>query len=223
MIEKESLKFLGDLAKNNNRDWFLENKKRYEAYKKNYLEVIEGILKYLVPKDESLAQVDAKKCMFRINRDIRFSKDKSPYKTHMGIWIMAGQKHEWNPGYYVHIEKGKSFIAAGIWQPVPETLKKIRKEIEFFHEDLEAILNEKKFKAEFGPLSTEDSLKTTPKGFEKDHPASEHLKLKSFIARQSLPDAVFDDKNFEKTIADKLSAAKPLNDFLSRSLSNPED
>lgn len=224
MIEKDTLKFLSDLKQNNNKDWFHSQKDRYEAYRKNYLDIIRNILDGLSKADPEVGKLDPKKCTFRINRDIRFSKDKSPYKTHMGIWISPTETGgEWLPGYYVHIEPGKSFVAAGIWQPSAEILKKVRKEIAFFYEDLEAVLNEKKFKSEFGKLSTEDSLKTAPKGYEKDHPAIEYLKLKSIIAQKPLADDVLGDKNFEKTVSDILSVTVPLNDFINRGISNPED
>src|SRR5690606_31944430 len=182
MISKESLKFLSDIKKNNNREWFHANKPRYEKYKKEYQSVVGEILQEMQKYDPSLKHLEIKDCQFRINRDIRFSADKSPYKTNMAIWMSAGQKNTNLAGYYIHIEPGASFVAGGVYWPESADLKKIRNEIAFFHDDLVKIVSDKKFKTEFGELDRDEnnSLKTAPKGFEKDHPAIEFLKLKYF-------------------------------------------
>lgn len=224
MITKESLDFIEDLKKNNDRDWFLANKKRYESYKKNYHDLISEFIEVMAPLDKSLKLLQIKDCAFRINRDIRFSTDKSPYKTHMGIWMSSGQKNTNLSGYYIHIEKGASFIAAGVYWPDAADLKKIRKEIAFFYEDLEKITNDKKFKSEFGTLDRDEgnSLKTAPKGFEKDHPAIQFLKLKCFTASQKIDDKLIMDKDFVIKAAEKLIILKPLNEFLNRALTTNE-
>lgn len=218
MIEKDSLQFLTDLRHNNNRDWFLAQKKRYEKYKENYHALVAEFIGEMSQYDEQLASLNVKDCTFRINRDIRFSKDKSPYKSHMGIWLSTGQKNTNLAGYYIHIEPGQSFIAGGKWQPEGDDLKKIRKEIEFFHDDLEAILKDKKFKAEFKGFDRENALKTAPKGFEKDHPAIEYLKLKSFTVSQPIDDKLLSDNDFVTKISAKLAQIKPVTDFLNRAL-----
>jgi uncharacterized protein (TIGR02453 family) len=218
MISKDSLQFIDDLKKNNNRDWFLANKSRYENYKKEYHKIIAKFLDAMKPHDPALEMLEVKNCTFRINRDIRFSKDKSPYKTHMGIWMNTNPGGNNAPGYYIHIEKGQSFIAGGFYSPEAAELKKIRKEIAFFYDDLEKIVGEKKFKSSFGNLNRENSLKTSPKDFEKDHPAIEFLKLKSFTASSPIDDKLLSDKDFVKKAAEKLIALKPLNEFLNRAL-----
>ena len=220
MITKNTIQFLEDLKENNNRDWFLSQKSSYENYKKNYHALIASILEQLKPKDESLKHLEVKNCTFRINRDIRFSKDKSPYKTHMGIWFSTNQNLKNAPGYYVHIEKGKSFMAGGLYCPEPSDLKKIRREIAFFYDELQEIINHKTFKKEFKELDRDPSqvLKTAPKDFEKDHPAIEFLKLKSVTATQKINDDILFKSDFAETIAQKLLALKPLNEFLNRAL-----
>lgn len=223
MISKDSLQFLEDLRRNNNRDWFQAHQLRYDAYKKNYHAAIVALLNEMTPLDASLGHLEVKHCTFRINRDIRFSKDKSPYKTHMGIWMAPGAKNAMSAGYYIHIEKGKSFIAGGMWQPDALQLKKIRKEIAFFHDELDDILKDKKFKDEFGNLDRENSLKTMPKGFEKDHPAIENLKLKSFTVSRKIDDKLLSSNNFAKEISQLLILMKPMNDFLNRALETTED
>ncbi len=224
MITKEALQFLGDLIANNNTEWMHANKKRYENYKKDYHNYIASILAEMKPLDKTLEPLEVKNCTFRINRDIRFSKDKSPYKTNMGVWFSQNRNRKNSPGYYIHFEKGKSFIAGGVWCPEANELKQIRKEIEFFHDDLEAIVNNKNFKSEFGALDRDENnmLKKAPKDVDPNHPAIEFLKLKSFTASEPIDDKLFTSADFSKTIAKKLIALKPLNDFLSRALETEE-
>jgi len=222
MISKESLKFLDDLKKNNNRDWFQLQKVRYDSYKKEYYQLVQDFLDDMKSKDESLRNLEVKNCVFRVNRDIRFTKDKSPYKTHMGIWMSPGTKNTNLAGYYIHIEKGASFIAAGVYSPENDDLKKIRKEIAFFYDELETIVNDKKFKDAFGELDRNNSLKNAPKDFEKDHPAIEFLKLKSFTASEKIDDKLLSDPDFVKKISEKLILLKPLMQFLNRALTIEE-
>ncbi|MGL2964309.1 DUF2461 domain-containing protein [Flavobacterium sp. RSB2_4_14] len=220
MISKEALQFLEDLIANNNTEWMHANKKRYDNYKKDYHNFIASILAEMKPLDKSLEPLEVKNCTFRINRDIRFSKDKSPYKTNMGVWLTQNKFRKNSPGYYIHFEKGNSFIAGGVWCPEPNELKQIRKEIAFFYDDLESIVANKTFKSEFKQLSREENnmLKKAPKDFDPNHPAIEYLKLKSFTASQKIEDKLFTEKDFSKIIAQKLIALKPLNDFLNRAL-----
>lgn len=220
MISKESLQFIEDLKHNNNRDWFLANKKRYDIVKKEYHVLIADFLAAMIPLDPSLKNLEVKDCSFRINRDIRFSKDKSPYKSHLGIWMSAGNKNTNLGGYYIHLEKGASFIAGGVHWPDAPDLKKIRKEIAFFYEDLEEIVTNKKFKTAFGALDRDESnsLKTAPKGYEKDHPAIEFLKLKCFTASAKIDDTLLSDPDFVTKISQQLILFKPLNEFINRAL-----
>ena len=224
MLSKETLLFLEDLKANNNRDWFLANKKRYESYKEDYHQLIRDLLEIMKPQDASLAMLEVKNCTFRINRDIRFSKDKSPYKTYMGIWLRSGSLHSEAPGYYIHIEKDASFVGGGLYCPMPEQIQKIRKEINFFYEDLQSILNDDSFRSTYGNLNREDNstLKNPPKGYEKEHPAIEYLKLKSYTATQKINNADLTKNDFAQVISQKLLALKPLNEFINRAL-NVED
>ena len=220
MITKEALQFLADLIANNNTEWMHANKKRYENYKKDYHAFIASLLDEMKKLDPTLEPLEVKNCTFRINRDIRFSKDKSPYKTNMGAWFTQNKFKKNSPGYYIHFEKGNSFIAGGVWCPEPNELKLIRKEIEFFHDDLEAVISDKKFKSTFGDLDRDENntLKKAPKDFDPNHPAIEFLKLKSYTVSQKIDDNLFTSKDFSKTIAQKLILMKPMNDFLRRAL-----
>ncbi|MBP4140361.1 DUF2461 domain-containing protein [Flavobacterium sp. P4023] len=222
MLSKETIQFLDDLKANNNRDWFLENKKRYEAFKKDYQQLAASFLDALKPLDPSLEMLEVKNCTFRINRDIRFSKDKTPYKTHLGLWFSSGSKGLNRSGYYIHLEKGASFIAGGLYCPESEDLKKMRKEIAYFHDDLEAILEEKNFKTEFKDFdrNEKNTLKNPPRGYEKEHPAIELLKLKSFESSQAIDFLSVSKKDFVTVMSRKLIALKPLNDFINRALTS---
>jgi uncharacterized protein (TIGR02453 family) len=220
MITNEALQFIDDLKANNNTEWMHANKKRYENFKKDYHAMIASLLLEMKPLDKNLELLEIKNCTFRINRDIRFAKDKSPYKTNVGMWLTTNKNRKNSSGYYIHYEKGASFIAGGIWCPEVDELKKIRKEIAFFHEDLETIVSEKSFISNFKNLSREENnvLKNAPKGYDPNHAAIEFLKLKSFTASQKIDDKLFTDKDFSKKIAQKLIALKPLNEFLNRAL-----
>lgn len=224
MITKEALQFLADLIANNNTEWIHANKKRYENYKKDYHAFIASILAEMKPLDKTLEPLEVKNCTFRINRDIRFSKDKSPYKTNMGVWFTQNKNRKNSPGYYIHYEKGNSFIAGGVWCPEANELKQIRKEIEFFHDDLDRIVANKNFKKEFGEITRDENnmLKKAPKGYDPEHPAIEFLKMKSFTASAKIDDNLFTQPEFAKTIAEKLITLKPLNDFLMRALETEE-
>ena len=224
MLSKDTLQFLEDLKANNNRDWFLENKKRYEAVKKDYQQLVGDLLDAMKPLDPSLEMLEVKNCTFRINRDIRFSKDKTPYKSHLGVWLSSGAKGMNRSGYYLHLEKGASFIAGGLYCPEANELKKMRKEIAFFHDDLEAILDEKNFKKEFKDFdrNEKNTLKNPPRGYEKEHPAIEFLKLKSFESSQRIDILEVTKKDFVSVMSKKLIALKPLNDFINRALTSDE-
>lgn len=222
MLSKDTLQFLDDLKANNNRDWFLENKKRYETFKTDYQQLVADLLNVMKPLDASLEMLEVKNCTFRINRDIRFSKDKTPYKSHLGIWLSSGAKGLNRSGYYIHLEKGSSFIAGGLYCPEAEDLKKMRKEIAFFHDDLEAILDDKNFKKEFKDFdrNEKNTLKNPPRGYEKEHPAIELLKLKSFESSQRIDISEATKKDFVAAISKKLIVLKPLNDFINRALTS---
>lgn len=224
MLTKEAITFLNDLTVNNNTEWMHANKKRYEQYKKDYHNLIASVLDEIKPLDTNLLPLEIKNCTFRINRDIRFSKDKSPYKTNLGIWMSTNKNRKNSPGYYIHFEKGNCFIAGGVWCPEAEELKKIRREIAFFYDDLEKIITDRTFKKEFGKLDIEagNVLKSAPKGYDSNHPAIEFLKLKSFTVSQPIEEQSFFDKDFGKKIAQKLITIKPLNDFLNRALDTEE-
>jgi uncharacterized protein (TIGR02453 family) len=210
-----TFKFLKQLAKNNSKEWFDENRKVYETSKAEFEQIVKSVIEKSAQFDKELAGLEPKKCLFRINRDIRFSKDKSPYKLNMGASINPGGKKEMGAGYYIHIQPGKSFLAGGCYMPPPEVLAKIRQEIDYNTKEFKKILAAKDFKTYFKDLSDEeDKLKTAPKGYAKDHPELSLLQHKHFIVVHNLKDEQIMDKNFPTYAAKVFKATHPLNLFL---------
>lgn len=215
-----TLSFLKALAKNNNRDWFLKNKDRYLEAKTAFEDFSEEVHRELLKFDESLAGLNPRKQAFRIYRDVRFSKDKRPYKTNMGAGFSAHGKMEQEPGYYVHLEPGnKSFVAGGFYMPDPENLAKIRQEIDYNADRFLKIMKSATFKKYFAGLDDFDRLKTAPKGFAKDHPHIELLKNKSFVVSHTFTDAEATSSGYARKVAAACQAMKPLNDFLLEAIS----
>lgn len=214
VISPDTLSFLKDLNQNNNRDWFTQNKERYVAAQQNMVEFVDDLIQEISGFDEAILKLDAKKSLFRIYRDTRFSKDKTPYKTNFGAGLGMGKGAE-IAGYYLHIEPGKSFLAGGVYQPESGVLREIRKEISINRNEFEAVINGMEFSKYFSGLSQEDKLVRVPPGFEKDDPMAEFLKLKSYIAVYQLKDTEILDKGAVAKFAGIFSSVKPLNDFLS--------
>ena len=215
-IQDSTLQFLTDLKCNNNRDWFLQNRKRYDNAKKNFEEFIQYIIDSITEFDPILKGLEAKSCTYRINRDIRFSNDKTLYKTHMGAFIVRGGRKNGDrfAGYYVHVEpENNSMIAGGAYLPPMPWLTSIRERIDVDGDRFLKIINDKEFKGFFGNLEG-DKLKSAPKGFPKDHPKIELLKMKSFLALRTIPDKEIVGEKCSDLIIRASKALKPLNDFL---------
>lgn len=208
------ISFLKAIAKNNNREWFEKNKSKYLEAKLNFEDFLEAFHKELLTFDESLAGLNPRKQGFRIYRDVRFSKDKRPYKINMGAGFSEHGKMDQEPGYYIHLEPGKSFIAGGLYMPDAANLSKIRQEIDYNTDVFLKILNDKKFKKLFPSLDDFDKLKTAPKGYPKDHPHVDLLKNKSYVVSHHFTDQEVLDKKFPKKAAEIAKVLKPLNDFL---------
>ncbi|MBL7826112.1 MAG: DUF2461 domain-containing protein [Saprospiraceae bacterium] len=220
MITKNTLQFLADLKAHNERDWFTANKTRYEAAHKEFLTFTDALIAEISKFDPKVMHYTAKDCVFRIYRDVRFSKDKSPYKTHFGAHVTpAAKKSEIHTraGYYIHLEPdGASFLAGGAYLPEAVWLKAIRQEIAYNTTEFMGIIQEKEFKKYFGEIEGE-KLKTTPKDYPADHPAIELLKHKSFLASSKCTDAQVTSPDFLKHCAAAFRALNPFDQFLNRS------
>jgi uncharacterized protein (TIGR02453 family) len=212
-MKTSTLDFLKNLAKNNNREWFNENKNLYVDAHEGVISFVENLIEEIGKFDAEIGKLDAKKSLFRIYRDTRFSKNKSPYKTNFGAGLGMGKGNKIS-GYYLHFEPNKSFLAGGVYQPDPKILREIRKEISMNAEEFLKIVNDQNFKKLFKTLDQDEKLHKVPQGFEKDDKMADFLKLKNFIIVYDLKDDAFFDENAVKNFGKIYKAMKPLNDFL---------
>jgi len=208
--------FLVELEENNNRDWFQQNKKRYDAALKNVQDFVTQVIAEISVFDASVSPQNAKDCIFRIYRDVRFSHDKTPYKTHFGAFIVPDGKKSGNAGYYIHIQHNASFVVGGLWSPEPPVLKKIREEIYYAPEELVAIIENKTFKSVFGALIEEGNLKKPPKNYPADFEYVNLLKYRHFCAEKAVSNAEVADENFLEKCLQILEASVPLVKYMNK-------
>ena len=221
MLQKETLAFLKALSKNNHKPWFDENRKKYETAKADFVALIDRLILEISTFDPSVSHLAGKACIFRINRDVRFSKNKAPYKTNLAASICSQGRQANFPGYYFHCEPGKSFLAGGFYMPLPEDLKKIRQELDYNFDDWKTILKEKSFKTNFpGGVEGTQSLARPPKSYDENNPAITFLKMKGFIVSKAIDDAELIDKGLVKKTVQSFKAMKPMIDFLKQGLDN---
>ena len=220
MIHPSTLKFLKDLKKNNNKPWFDAHRKEYEAAKKDFAGFIQIVIDKHGKNDSTIKSIAAKDCMFRINRDIRFSKDKSPYKTNMGAYINRGGKKSLFGGYYFHCEPGHCFVGGGLWMPMPPELSKVRQEIDYNLKELKKIIGSKKFISVYKDLSRDKEyvLTRVPKGYEPTNPAAEYLKMKSLVALTKISDKDLTSKYLLQKTITAFEALQPLIEFINSAL-----
>lgn len=212
---KATLKFLKEIKQNNSKDWFDVHKNEYLFAKEEYATLVDSIIKGIRVFDKKIsADLKGKDCLFRIYKDVRFSKDKTPYKTNFGASINPGGKKSLVAGYYLHIEPGASFLAGGMYMPEPTMLQAIRQEIDYNPNPLLKIFKSASFKNYFKGLSDEGKLKTTPKGFDKDHPQIDLLRNKHFIVVYNLSDKQILDAKVSKLITDGFKAMHPFLEYL---------
>lgn len=217
MLAKETLDFLKKLEKNNDREWFTANKKLFDDANNNVTALTDLLIGKITKFDPLVAGLDPKSCVFRIYRDVRFAKDKSPYKTNLGAFIAPGGRKTMSPGYYFHIQPGMLFAAAGKHMPDSSELLKMRNAVAARTKEFRKIVEAKKFVDRFGTFDG-DRLTKPPKGFPADHEAIEYLKLKSFTVTQefTVKDALSTD--YPKLLADSFKAAYPMIEFLRSAL-----
>jgi uncharacterized protein (TIGR02453 family) len=219
MIQPQTLEFLKELEDNNNREWFQANKERYESARENLIDFTAGIITGLHKIDPGVnGDLDAKKCVMRIYRDIRFSKNKTPYKNNFGVSIPASGLKLGGVEYYLHVQPGKSFIAGGYWMPEPEHLKAIRQEIDYNAADLKKTIDDKEFIKLFGEFRKQDQLKTVPRDYSADNENIDLLKLKSFIVSHQLTDKELMNTKATDLIVNTCSKILPLNEFLKNAI-----
>jgi uncharacterized protein (TIGR02453 family) len=214
-IKNTTLEFLNGLKINNNREWFLQNQSGYKEAKNNFETFVQELINEIIVFEPIMKGLEVKNCVFRINRDIRFSHDKSPYKTNFGAFIVRGGKSNGDkfPGYYFHIEPGSSMIAGGAYVPPSPWLSAIRENISDEPDKFLSIIGDKNFKKYFGTIDGE-KLKTAPKGYPSDHPHIELLKYKSYLALHEVADEDVIKPGYLEHVIRVCKAMKPFNDFL---------
>ncbi len=212
------LQFLKQLSENNTREWFNDNRKWYEESRDKMIFLTDVFINEIGEFDSEVRGISPKECVFRIFRDVRFSKDKRPYKTNFGSFICKSGRKSMNPGYYFHIEPGGCFIGGGIYMPPAEPLRAIRNYMAEHAEEFLEITNEAGFKKDF-PEMYNDQLKTAPKGFPKDHRFIALLKYKSFIFSKELSDELVTSDQYIKQTVKYLEQLQPVNSFLYEALS----
>jgi uncharacterized protein (TIGR02453 family) len=214
-----TLDFLKKLKNNNNREWFDSNKTEYLASKEIFEEFVSELIKGINKFDKKVSlDLKPKDCTFRIYKDVRFSKDKTPYKNNMSASINPGGKKSNIPGYYFHLEPDACFLAGSVYMPMPDVLKAIRQEIDYNPLPLINVLKSASFKKEFNGLDEEDKLKNPPKGFNKDHAHSEILKNKHFIVSQKFENKVILKKEGLIKTLDSFKAMYPFLDYLRKAI-----
>ena len=219
MLQSTTLKFLKDLEKNNNKPWFDEHRTQYETARTDFYGMVERLIPTIAKFDDPIGRLTVKECVFRINRDVRFSKDKRPYKNNMACYFNRAGKNGPGAGYYLHIEPGKSFGAGGIWVAEPTVLAGIRQEIDYNFTDWKKIFENKDFRKAFtAGVTSNDTLIRPPKGYDENNPAIEFLKMKSFIVQRGFADVDLQQKNFVNEVAKTFKTMKPLIDFLNTAL-----
>lgn len=209
------LRFLKELKINNNREWFAENKSWYNQVRAEFEFLSKDFILEISKFDEEIKHVEVKDCIFRIYKDIRFSHDKTPYKTHFGVFVAsAGGRKSQRGGYYLHLDPDGCFVAVGVWSPEPNLLKALRQSVYDNIDELNEIRNNPEFSKYFIDFFDEDKLKTVPKGFPKDFPDAELLKLKHYMVEYKLEDALREKEDFVQQVAEVAKTAYPLNRFL---------
>ncbi len=215
VIEKSTLKFLKNLKLNNTREWFQDNHSQYVSAHENVLHFADAMIRKIEEFDGSIYGITAKESVFRIYKDTRFSKDKTPYKTNFGIFVKAGNKKDPGAGYYLHLEPGNSFIGGGLHSPPPKILFQIRTAILEESDHYRNIINNIEFNELFGDVGM-DPVKTVPRGFDKDNPDISLIRYKSYVAACSVKDSEIISEDFLKKIMERYKLLKPFNQFLNK-------
>lgn len=217
MLNEQYFSFLSKLKFNNNKEWFTKNKPLYDNLKLDFEKIVTNFIGEIAKFDSEIGTLTPKDCVFRIYKDVRFSKDKTPYKTNFGAFFVSGGRKSGMAGYYIHIEPGECFIGGGIYMPPPPILKKLREEINCNFEEFEKIISAKEFKKYFKEISGSKTI-LMPKGFNKNFIGAEYLKFKDYTVIHSIKDDFLLSKDAFKNIIGIFKAMKPFNNFLNNGL-----
>jgi uncharacterized protein (TIGR02453 family) len=217
---KKIIPFLRKVARNNSSEWMKIHRDQYLEARAEFEFLVQELITRLSLWDDRFMHLEPKNCIFRLNRDVRFSDNKKPYKENFAAFFGIGGKKSELPGYYISLSPKEIFVGGGLWHPESDKLLSIRKKIRDDGEELEKIILSRKFKSVFGELSEEDKLKRVPRGFEVDHPQAELLKLKSIVAARDFTIKESEAKGFGQKVDKVFQALRPLNEFLELGLKN---
>lgn len=221
-MNKNTLSFLEQLSENNQKSWMDENKSWYLKVKEEFIEEVGNLLHGLVEIEPGMESFRPKDCVFRQNRDVRFSPNKMPYKTNMAAYFALCGKKSNGPGYYLHIQPGKSFVGGGLYMPPADLLKKLRQEIDYSGEELRSIISAKDFQKLFEGLKGEQ-LKTSPRDYDQDHPHIDLLRFKSFEVFTMLPDELIKEGKVVDVSLEAFKVMQPFMEFLYRAADESEN
>ncbi len=219
MIQKSTVAFLKGLKKNNTKEWFDDHRKEYDLAKTNFLDFMDQLIPAIALFDPEITGIKAKDCVYRINRDIRFSKDKTPYKSHFGAAISLKGRKSTYPGYYIHLEPGNIMVGGGAYMLMPEELQKVRQEIDYNAKEFLKIANDKIFRNIYGEIKGE-ALVNPPKGYESDNAAINFIKNKQWYAMSAIADTDVLSMELEKKTLNAYKALLPLNRFLQKAMTH---
>ena len=210
-ISINTFQYLQDLKNNNNREWFQANKKRYEVVKSDFEETIKELIGS-IGEFENMTGVEVKHCNYRIARDVRFTNDKAPYKSWLSASFSEGGRKSGRVDYYLHISENESFLGGGMWAATPEQLAKFRQEIDYNAQEFKAIIHEPNFIKTFGDIQGE-AVKSSPKGYSKDHPEIELLRCKQVFVIHNFTKEEVCSPDFLKNVTETAKTLKPFLDY----------
>jgi len=214
---KEILDFLKDIEANNSREWFGQNRDRYDATRKQFLVIAEQLIHEIRQFDDEIPVLNPKDCVFRIFRDVRFSKDKLPFKSNYGCFIARGGKKSGYAGYYLHVQPGECFLSGGIYMPPPEHLQAIRQEIYYHPQNYIRIIENEEFKSVY-TLQYSDKLKTAPKGYPKDWEYLELIKNRSYAVGHRIEEQELVAADFLEKAIELFKLIHPFNRYLNKAV-----
>ncbi len=217
-MEKSTIDFLKSLKKNNNREWFADHKEAYESAVGDFASFVQTMISGIRRIDKSVGALGAGECVFRVFRDVRFSRDKAPYKTNFGAFIAQGGRKSGKAGYYFHLEPGRSFTGGGLYMPDGKSLALVRTALGREHATFRKIVSSVEFKKSYGELRRDDAVKTVPRGFSKEHVALEFLQLKSYVATREIPDQLLVSQKLLGELLLHFKALVRMNTFLNAKL-----
>ena len=218
MMKRDLITFLRELRQHNDREWFVENKKWYEQLRKEFTGRVQEVIDRVAAFDPDIVGQQAKDCLFRIYRDVRFSPDKSPYKHHFSAYLAKGGRKSIYAGYYIHIEPDNCLLSGGIWMPDSKLLKKLRQDVYDNADEFLGIMSDPQFKKLYPEMDSDTTMKRMPAGFPADDPLGDLVRRKYYVVTTGKPDSLYGSDNWTDEVAEAFRVMQPFNRFLNYSV-----